>query len=161
MSHTQALLNFVRSANVNNASHLENYLRTTNKRAADITTNPLDLSSSTKKTKLADVPGPKSEFKDLFGFRNTDCDNKQSSPVGDIKKSKKVDSPTSKLYTAPTVPIPPLTCMSECKDRVCESSVETIASWSVDDVCNFVGTIDLCSEYVEVSVITNAESIEN
>jgi len=30
-------------------------------------------------------------------------------------------------------------------------SVETLLSWSVEDVCAFINTIDLCSEYTDVS----------
>lgn len=29
---------------------------------------------------------------------------------------------------------------------------EDVSSWTVDDVCNFISGIDICAEYVQVSV---------
>lgn len=35
--------------------------------------------------------------------------------------------------------------------RQCQAQSEEVNSWSVEDVCNFVGSIDICAEYVKVS----------
>lgn len=40
-------------------------------------------------------------------------------------------------------------CGSSCSG--CSNEAESIVSWTVDDVCNFVSSIDLCAEYVQVS----------
>lgn len=34
--------------------------------------------------------------------------------------------------------------------RRCHAQTDEINSWTVDQVCNFVGSIDICAEYVEV-----------
>lgn len=33
----------------------------------------------------------------------------------------------------------------------CQAQSEEVNSWSIDDVCNFVGSIDICAEYIKVS----------
>lgn len=35
--------------------------------------------------------------------------------------------------------------------RRCHAQIDEINSWSVNQVCDFVGSIDICAEYVEVS----------
>ncbi|XP_059478676.1 uncharacterized protein LOC132198581 [Neocloeon triangulifer] len=40
------------------------------------------------------------------------------------------------------------TCPSLCTDRPCEG--QGVSHWGVEDVCNFVGSIDICEEYTEV-----------
>lgn len=35
--------------------------------------------------------------------------------------------------------------------RQCQAQSEELNSWTVDDVCSFVGSIDICAEYVKVS----------
>lgn len=37
--------------------------------------------------------------------------------------------------------------------RRCHVLSDEISSWTVEQVCNFVGSIDICAEYTEVSVI--------
>lgn len=34
----------------------------------------------------------------------------------------------------------------------CQAQSEEVNAWSVEDVCNFVGSIDICAEYVQVSI---------
>jgi hypothetical protein len=36
--------------------------------------------------------------------------------------------------------------------RKCQAQSEEINSWNVDQVCDFIGTIDICVEYVQVCV---------
>ncbi|KAJ4434111.1 hypothetical protein ANN_16431 [Periplaneta americana] len=48
-----------------------------------------------------------------------------------------------------------LPCLSMCSaDRACSSGADSqaIAHWSVDDVCSFIASIDICAEYAPVSV---------
>lgn len=35
--------------------------------------------------------------------------------------------------------------------RKCHARIEEISAWTVDNVCDFVGSIDICAEYVQVS----------
>lgn len=48
-----------------------------------------------------------------------------------------------------------LPCLSMCSaDRACSSGgdAQAMAQWNVEDVCNFVASIDICAEYAPVSV---------
>lgn len=48
-----------------------------------------------------------------------------------------------------------LPCLSTCSaDRSCSAGgdSQTITQWSVEDVCSFVASIDICAEYAPVSV---------
>lgn len=38
--------------------------------------------------------------------------------------------------------------------RKCQSQSDEINSWNVNQVCEFVGSIDICAEYVEVSFLS-------
>lgn len=43
--------------------------------------------------------------------------------------------------------------------RKCQSQSDEINSWNVSQVCDFVGSIDICAEYVEVSFFYRCSSI--
>lgn len=43
------------------------------------------------------------------------------------------------------------TSLSVHSQRRCQAQTDEINSWTVDQVCTFVGSIDICAEYVEVS----------
>lgn len=43
------------------------------------------------------------------------------------------------------------TSLSVHSQRRCQAQTDEINSWTVDQVCAFVGSIDICAEYVEVS----------
>jgi hypothetical protein len=48
-----------------------------------------------------------------------------------------------------------LPCLSMCSaDRTCSSGgdAQAMAQWSVEDVCSFVASVDICAEYASVSV---------
>lgn len=48
-----------------------------------------------------------------------------------------------------------LPCLSMCTaDRTCSSGgdAQAMAQWSVEDVCSFVASVDICAEYAPVSV---------
>jgi len=65
----------------------------------------------------------------------------------------------SKQSACQAAPNRALPCASSCAvpatvDRpTCPNAADklTVAAWTVDDVCDFVGTIDLCAEYSQVS----------
>jgi len=44
-------------------------------------------------------------------------------------------------------------CLSSCSTG-CTEEAQTMINWSVEDVCRFVSTIDLCKDYVEVTLHT-------
>lgn len=67
---------------------------------------------------------------------------------------------TSKQQTCQAAPNRALPCASSCAaapaavdKQTCPNAADktTVAAWTVDDVCDFVGTIDLCAEYSQVS----------
>ncbi|XP_071545846.1 uncharacterized protein [Panulirus ornatus] len=140
MSSSQVLLNMVRNASATQQSQLENYLRGAMKRPADAPTSPLDLSATMATKRPRTEPSKSFDVKTLFGLSH--------------EEEKKIEA---KTHTArsPTPPKPRPTPSpgthkpsTPCSDKNC-SSLETIGHWTVDDVCSFVGSIELCAEYVE------------
>ncbi|KZC14161.1 hypothetical protein WN55_06583, partial [Dufourea novaeangliae] len=123
MSSTQALLHMVRTANAaQNAAELETYLKGANKRDAGVT-SPLDLSS----------PG---------GF----APRKRQRP--ETRRSGSV-SPKPKPTPRPTTP-PPVRCPSLCGHMPCGDG-QAVNRWTIEDVVNYVSSIDSCAEYAQVS----------
>ncbi|XP_057335562.1 uncharacterized protein LOC130674285 [Microplitis mediator] len=125
MSSTQALLHMVRTANAaQNAAELETYLKGANKRDVGVT-SPLDLSS----------PG---------GFAP------RKRPRIETKRSGSV-SPKPKAATAATprssTP-PPVRCPSLCGHMPCGDG-QAVNRWSIEDVVNYVSSIDICAEYAQ------------
>ncbi|XP_048516001.1 uncharacterized protein LOC105692376 isoform X3 [Athalia rosae] len=121
MSSTQALLHMVRTANAaQNVAELETYLKGANKRDAAVT-SPLDLSN----------PG---------GFAPR---KKQRT---EIRRPESV-SPKPKAPQRPSTP-PPVRCPSLCGHMPCGDG-QSVNRWSVEDVVNYVSSIDICSEYAQ------------
>ncbi|XP_049956941.1 uncharacterized protein LOC126473736 [Schistocerca serialis cubense] len=128
MSSTQALLSMVRSAN---ASQLENYLKgASSRRPAE--SSPLDLSPG------AVVPPPakrrayhapsRSIGESLFASKDT-------------HRLRRLGSVSPK----PRPPAPPPAASA----ATCAPDAAATATWSVEDVAAFVGSIDLCAEYAQ------------
>ncbi|XP_070169398.1 nascent polypeptide-associated complex subunit alpha, muscle-specific form isoform X6 [Polyergus mexicanus] len=124
MSSTQALLHMVRTANAaQNAAELETYLKGANKRDAGVT-SPLDLSS----------PG---------GF----APRKRQRP--ETRRSESV-SPKPKPIARPITP-PPVRCPTLYAHMPCGDG-QAVNRWTIEDVVNYVSSIDICAEYAQVSV---------
>ncbi|XP_060823464.1 uncharacterized protein LOC132911088 isoform X1 [Bombus pascuorum] len=122
MSSTQALLHMVRTANAaQNAAELETYLKGANKRDAGVT-SPLDLSS----------PG---------GFAPRKRQRTETRRSGSV-------SPKPKPTPRPTTP-PPVRCPSLCGHMPCGDG-QAVNRWTIEDVVNYVSSIDICAEYAQV-----------
>lgn len=91
--------------------------------------SPLDLSASTpisaKRVKLESSPS-----------------RRTASPSPTTVQHPKTSCGSSDHSTSDTSSIQ--------NQRRCHAQTNEINSWTVDDVCNFVGSIDICAEYVEV-----------
>ncbi|XP_070525407.1 uncharacterized protein [Cardiocondyla obscurior] len=125
MSSTQALLHMVRTANAaQSAAELETYLKGANKRDAGVT-SPLDLSS----------PG---------GF----APRKRQRP--ETRRSESV-SPKPKPTARPTTP-PPVRCPTLYGHIPCGDG-QAVNRWTIEDVVNYVSSIDICAEYAQVSIL--------
>lgn len=89
-----------------------------------------------------------------------------STPIGGKRLKIESTSPgrrtTSPSPTPTTVQHPKTSCsstdasgsdasLSVHSQRRCQAQTDEINSWTVDQVCAFVGSIDICAEYVEVS----------
>lgn len=175
MSSTQALLSMVRTASAQSATQLETYLKGAIKRPPDNPNNPLDLSSNAATPPPAPplLKKPRKHTPSLseslygpdallaFPLLNALQRTPKAKRTGSVSPK-----PKSKLATSSPAPTPATTprpatansCLSLCStpgpgDKACSSSADTqtVAHWTVDDVCNFVSTIDLCAEYVPVS----------
>lgn len=110
------------SINTNNNSNNNNNQNRT--RAA----SPLDLSANTPITKRIKIESP-SPNRTLGSPVNSQSARSSSTPV------------------ASTVAELTATCQKRC-----HAQIDEINSWSVNQVCDFVGSIDICAEYVEVSL---------
>ncbi|KAK7601186.1 hypothetical protein V9T40_008627 [Parthenolecanium corni] len=135
------------------------------KRLAEMVNNPLDLSSNALLCKK--VKRSFSNSGDSFSCENL-VPSGQKGAVATLLKDrqpKRADSISPKPCTKSMFPVPmaqqqPLldrsstTCLSLCTsslERGCSSreGAENVSHWSIDDVCNFVSSIDLCAEYTE------------
>lgn len=163
MSSTQALLNMVRSASAQNASQLENYLKgASNKRnnsssSSSETPSSLTIASGLGPLDLSSAPPPtsgkrprlyaKSESLLIEGHERVRAKSASVSPKPPPRSgsSSSASSNHSGRGAAP--------CLSLCTDKPCQPESQAVAHWSVDDVCAFVASIDLCAEYVQVSNI--------
>nr|XP_018916517.1 PREDICTED: cell wall protein RBR3 [Bemisia tabaci] len=180
MSSTQMLLNMVRTASAQNAQQLESYLKGANKRLAEATNNPLDLSPGAAAAPPAAAPAKKSRkhqpslSESLYG-----ADALMPLPMLNALQKSAKDRLVSKTGSlspksrssrsggaAPTTPplstvagsrllsatAPP--CLSLCSstdaDGSCANAADPnpVSGWSVDEVCAFVSSIDICAEYV-------------
>lgn len=161
MNSTQALLNMVRTASSGSVNQLENYIKSaTNKRPPDVINNPLDLSSNAplcKKPKRLSC-GPN----ELFSSENVVPVLQKTKDRAQKRTGSVSPKPCTKsIFSVPsTQPDRPTMCLSMCMsslDRTCPSrdGTENISHWSIDDVCNFVSSIDICAEYSEVSTRTH------
>lgn len=168
MSSTQALVSMVQRSHQN---QLETYLKGAIKRPAESSPlSPLDLSSASapvkKSKKTSDVYGVDT----LLGLPSSLLRSSKErlatrTPPSRALSSPRLAVPTSAPGAAPgTAPgspgkASPLTCSSLCSTTPGQASAEgpcatdavSIQHWSVGDVCQFVGSIDLCVEYVQVS----------
>lgn len=175
MSSTQALLDMVRTATAQNRAQLENYLKNVHlasgKRRNE--TSPLDLSSaaapslSAKKVKQENV---KDCFYDsilnlpLLDALRTKELSKLGTKSGSVSPStlhkKNLQNSLNNLQNtisslnareSPNRTVCSPKCSSVCgtDGRPCSDPEgrESVARWTVDDVCSFVGSIDVCAEY--------------
>lgn len=142
MSSSQVLLNMVRNASATQQSQLENYLRGAMKRPADAPTSPLDLSASMTTKRPRTEPSKSFDVKTLFGLQHEEEKKLETK----AHTTRSPTPPKPRPTPSPGSHKPP----TPCSDKNCPS-LETIGHWTVDDVCSFVGSIELCAEYVEVS----------
>lgn len=63
--------------------------------------------------------------------------------------------PSRALPCASACSAPSATTSANADKHTCPNAADksTVSSWTVDDVCDFVGTIDLCAEYSQVSSV--------
>ncbi|KAI5709913.1 hypothetical protein M8J75_004133 [Diaphorina citri] len=173
MSSTQALLSLVRSASAQSANQLENYLKGANKRSppGEPVNNPIDLSSNAPLPKKSRKSQPSlNDFytPEVLGnlgipflnqYQKSLAQNSKPFPNSNNSNHKRSGSespkprPNSRLSASPIVRSIP--CISNCSsgDKTCSEEARLIAEWNVDEVCNFVSSIELCAEYAPVGLI--------
>ncbi|CAN7987138.1 unnamed protein product, partial [Ixodes hexagonus] len=147
-SSSQTLLNLVRTASAQSASQLETYLRGAVKRPHEgeqARADPLDLSVGTA------VKRPRS------------TDSPRSVSKGDLDGTTAAASPSRKQATSPWMLLldgrgssksPKLRCGSVCSDQAspcaaAEAGPQGVSKWTVDEVVQFVASVDSCQEYAE------------
>ncbi|XP_067625154.1 serine-rich adhesin for platelets [Eurosta solidaginis] len=112
-------------------------------------TIPLDLSSQPPVKRL------KIESYDTGSSRGLDDSKiyvKQANTSLQISENKEFVSSrsnTPEKTSNITLTTSPMPLHNSSVIRQCQIQCEEITEWSVDDVCNFVGEIDICAEYVQ------------
>ncbi|XP_037282285.2 uncharacterized protein LOC119175366 isoform X2 [Rhipicephalus microplus] len=162
-SSSQTLLNLVRTASAQSASQLETYLRGAVKRPHDgehARADPLDLSlggTAVKRPRSTDSPRSSSGSKEAGDGARTPPRKQATSPWLLQLEGARGASKSPKLR-----------CGSVCSDQVsslhspCSGAVGTttteggqqqqqqlVAKWTVDDVVQFVASVESCQEYAE------------
>lgn len=132
MSSTQTLLSMVRSASAVAANNLESNLKASGAQNHKRPNSPLDLSSRD----LPNTPPPPPLKKSKL--RNPLLDGNLNLKSG---SNPTLTSTTSASTTSP--------CPSSCSTG-CSEEAQIMINWTVEEVCRFVATIDLCKDYVEV-----------
>ncbi|XP_035217977.1 polyhomeotic-like protein 2 [Stegodyphus dumicola] len=169
-SSSQTLLNLVRTASAQSASQLENYLKGAVKRSADGESrlDPLDLTVANVKRPKLEVGRELKDCRDLLQSdidtsltTSGDCSGslRTSSSLGCVKPSwmtlldkRMRSSPTPSSRTSPKIQNTERSrCASLCVEKSCTSQSEAndLARWTVDDVVQFVSSVETCSEYAE------------
>lgn len=124
----KALLNPLSTNITTNDTQVTNQHRTR-------TASPLDLSSSmpiNKKMKR-ESPSP----------------NQSVGSPTTVQLSQQQHPPRNQSNTSTTATSS--STMTTSTQRRCHAQTDEINSWSVNQVCDFVGSIDICAEYVEVN----------
>lgn len=77
---------------------------------------------------------------------------KQATCQGAPNRALPCVSACATATAVPAAPVAATTNPAADRHHACPSAAEksTVAAWTVDDVCDFVGTIDLCAEYSQV-----------
>lgn len=69
-----------------------------------------------------------------------------------VSKRLKLESPSpSRSIDSPISQHQQKSNRGYSQQRKCQSQCDEVNSWTVEQVCDFVGSIDICSEYIEVS----------
>lgn len=167
MSSTQALINIVRSASAQNAQQLDTYLRSSgnnssgssgNKRPSEASSSPLDLSASvaSKRPCYGDSAQLKSAS-ELVKLVSTAAAATQAakksptSPRDHQRRQAAMAAPAAFKQSPSTMSALPIACRLSCAADACSPGAVQVGSWCVDDVVDFVSSIDLCCEYAQVS----------
>lgn len=105
-------------------------------------TTPLDLSSSStppipKRLKLSPT--------------STDNNRSQHTTSPNVTTTNNNGNNSSSLESQPAQQQSTI----NQQPRKCQTKINEITAWNVDQVCNFVGSIDICAEYVNVSTIVS------
>lgn len=127
----------------NNNDHHHNHI------AGGVTSvsSPLDLSStpvSSKRLKL-ESPSPNQSIGSgspptIQQIRHNNTNHNNNSNNNNSSSSKSSGGSSQQMHQQSSAP-----------QRKCHSQSDEINSWNVNQVCEFVSSIDICSEYVEVS----------
>lgn len=116
------------------------------------TTVPLDLSSQLPATKRFKVElNAASNSNESYGLNvsiGRISSNEVKAPSSPISENKSVIGSTNSSSHICFSPEPSTLCNTAILK--CQAQSVEIAQWTVDDVCAFVGDIDICADYVQV-----------
>uniref|UniRef100_A0A1I8PRF8 Uncharacterized protein n=1 Tax=Stomoxys calcitrans TaxID=35570 RepID=A0A1I8PRF8_STOCA len=152
------------STNITNSSSSSTNAACSNNAGNKRNASPLDLSSQTPTSKRfkAESTSSQSSSDGLLTTtikRRTSTSTATTTPSPPPHNENSSSSPAAtanadQVHTACT----PITIANSTlanygsSTRQCQAHSEEVNSWTVHDVCSFVGSIDICAEYVKVSI---------
>ncbi|KAL1414356.1 hypothetical protein MTO96_007594 [Rhipicephalus appendiculatus] len=161
-SSSQTLLNLVRTASAQSASQLETYLRGAVKRPHDgehARADPLDLSlggTAVKRPRSTDSPRSSSGSKEAGDGARTPPRKQATSPWLLQLEGARGASKSPKLRCGSVCSDQASSLHSPCSGAVGTTTTEggqqqqqLVAKWTVDDVVQFVASVESCQEYAE------------
>nr|XP_033323423.1 uncharacterized protein LOC117218845 isoform X1 [Megalopta genalis] len=154
MSSTQALLHMVRTANAaQNAAELETYLKeepcsSTIGRNSELNSEHFSRAGANMNKRDAGVTSPL-DLSSPGGFAPRKRQRAETRRSGSV-------SPKPKPTPRPTTP-PPVRCPSLCGHMPCGDG-QAVNRWTIEDVVNYVSSIDSCAEYAQVRPFVHARS---
>ncbi|XP_061396150.1 serine-rich adhesin for platelets [Musca vetustissima] len=121
------------------------------------TASPLDLSSQPPASKRFKIESNTSSQSSSEGLLDASIKRRNSTPTTSTSPSPPPhsDRPSSPSATPSTTSTTTTTTTAVSSSpavintRKCQAHSEEVNSWTVDDVCAFVGSIDICAEYVK------------
>lgn len=110
------------------------------------TASPLDLSATTPVSKRLKMESP-SPNRSLGSPTTMAPAPSQIQQQNSTRNRTNTPSTVTNTSASSTT----ITTNTSSQQRRCHAQSDEINSWSVNQVCDFVGSIDICAEYVEVS----------
>lgn len=167
MSSTQTLIALARAAK---DAEIQQLLKTTQHKITNISPNPKTQanhqnSSSSSSSSFSSPQFNLQNFQQQMNATSPSSITQSVAPIPldlsstPVSKRMKVEStspnpsPSSPSTSHQQFKINILNCGGQNQQKKCHAQIDEINGWSVEQVCSFVGGIDICAEYVQVNLV--------